>query len=183
MQKYISILLLLLILIATTCYTQVNLSLVTGFGATAVDVEKAIESDQLEDWNTFSYSFILNGEKKVKDNLSLACEFGYQKLYYWEEYYLSTSGYRYYRWGDVATIILGGTGRLHVSEKASVFSGLNIRIFTDGSGVTPAIPIGGEYTVWSREKIEIPIGLRTDVVFGNAVPIAFNIFGRLRYNL
>jgi hypothetical protein len=183
MKKRIVFPIILFIISINTAFAQINLSLTTGFGATAVDVEKAIKSDQLEDWNTFSYSVIVAGEKKVKDNLSVAGEFGWQQLYYWEEYYLSTSGYRYFRWGDVATIILGGTGRLHVNEKFSVFSGLNIRIFTDESGITPGIPFGGEYIVFSKGKIDIPVGLRTDIVFGNAVPIVFNIFGRLRYNL
>lgn len=160
-----------------------NLSLTTGIGATVIDVEKAIDSDQLEDWNTFSYGFLINGEKKMPGGLFLSAELGWQQLYYWEEYYFNTSGYRYHRWGDVSTLILGGLARKRFTENISGIGGLNIRIFTDESGTTLAIPFGLQYRVYSSRKIEVPLGFRTDVVFGNSIPVVFNLTIGLKYYL
>ncbi len=164
-------------------FCQYNMSFTAGVGATAVDVEKAINSDQLENWNTFSYGVLLNGEKKMLGGMFFSGELGWQKLYYWEEYYLNTSGYRNYRWGAVATVILGGLARMPFTERFSGFGGLNIRVFTDESGTSLALPFGVQYKAYSSGNVEVPVGFRTDVVFGSAIPIAFNLTLGLRYNL
>jgi len=148
-------------------------------GVTLIDVESALETE-LEDWSTFSYGFYLQGSYEFWSDIHLGVEFGYHRLYYWEEYYLGGGLYDRYRWNDAATIFFGPYGKADFNN-FFVLAGFNIRIFTDESGVVPGLLLGGGYEIPIGDNIAIPLGIRTDIVFGSGVPVAVDLMFGFKY--
>ncbi len=145
-------------------------------GITIVDVEKAMEK-VLTDWDQFSYGGNIYGMYHLNDGFAAGLEAGFNKLYYWEEYY----GYGgYYRWGDISTIMIGPLVEL-AKNRLYVQSGLNLRIFTNGSGTVPALMFGCGYRIDLPGSLSLPVGLRADIVFGSATPVPVNLAIGLRY--
>lgn len=153
---------------------EIGINAVAGY--TIVDVEEAMET-VLTEWDQFSYGGNIHGLYHINDEVGAGFEAGYHRLYYWEEYY-SYGGY--YRWGDISTILFGPLVEL-TKNKMYARSGLNLRIFTNGSGTVPALMLGCGYRIALQDKLSLPVGLRTDVVFGSATPIAVNLTLGIRY--
>ena len=155
---------------------EIGLNAIAGY--TIVDVETAMERI-LTDWDQFSYGGNIYALYGLKENLMIGLETGFHRLYYWEEYY----GYGgYYRWEDISTIHFGPKAELKAG-KLFLQTGLNLRIFTNGSGTVPALMFGGGYKIPISDALSIPIGIRTDVIFGSATPIAVNLTMGVRYAL
>jgi hypothetical protein len=155
---------------------DVGINAIAGF--TVVDVEEAMGTS-LTDWDQFSYGGNIYGLYRLNDGIAAGFETGFHRLYYWEEYY----GYGgYYRWGDESTIMFGPLVELS-RNKIYGQCGLNLRIFTDGSGTVPGFMFGCGYKIALPGKLSLPIGLRTDVVFGSATPIAVDLTVGLRFSV
>ncbi len=163
-------------------YSQsIELSANGLLGVTFVDVESALDTE-LEDWNTFSYGFYAQGTYEFWDGIFIGAELGYHRLYYWEEAYLAGGMYRNYRWNNAATIHFGPV----VEAKSNNFfglAGLNLRIFTDDSGVAPGLMFAGGYKIKIGDMFAIPLGIRTDIVFGSGVPVALNLMFGFKYTI
>jgi hypothetical protein len=148
-------------------------------GYTLMDVESVVGMP-LYDWDQFSYGGNLIGLYHIKESFSAGIDAGYHRLYYWE-YAFSGFGYgTEYRWGDESTIHFGPIIEI---RKKGLFaqSGVNVRVFTDGTGTVPAIMLGGGYAIGISKSLAIPIGLRTDIVFGSGTPIAVNFSIGIRF--
>jgi hypothetical protein len=180
MKRFIFSLILLLCFLKG--YTQkIEISVNGIAGITLIDIESALQTT-LEDWNTFSYGGNILGFYRINSMFLFGIDAGYHRLYYWEEPYLAAGYGRYYRWGDAATIHAGPV--LEIKKQRLFFQlGGNIRIFTDGSGVVPGIMGSAGYDIKLTEKLALPLGLRTDVVFGSGVPVAVDLTIGLKYTL
>jgi hypothetical protein len=143
------------------------------FGVTIVDVKKVI-GNELNDWNTYSYAFELQAPLALKSGkLSLIPELGLHRLYYWEEkYYVPEARWR---WGTIWTVHGGMNVEKLFGEHWYLQGGANVRIFLDGSGVVPGIMAGAGYKYAVSKSIWIPIGIRTDIVFGNSTPTSIGL--------
>jgi hypothetical protein len=171
---------ILLFLVSSNSIAQKTEISVNGIaGITLLDVESALQTT-LEDWSTFSYGGYVQAKYKVNNLFLLGIEGGYHRLYYWEELYLASGYGTYYRWGDAATIHFGPVIEVK-KHRLFLQAGGNVRIFTDASGVVPGIMASAGYDMKLSEKLAMPIGLRTDVVFGSGVPVAINFTIGLKY--
>ncbi len=168
-MKQLSILVISLFAMITTGAQQIGLNAIAG--VTVVDVEKAMET-VLEDWDQFSYGGFVYGFYPVRDGISIGGEIGFHRLYYWEERYGTAYG-TYYRWGDISTVFLGPSVKLQ-KNNFYVQPGIDLRIFTNGSGVVPGILFGAGYEILLTENLTLPVGIRADVIFGSATPIPLN---------
>jgi hypothetical protein len=183
MKKFL-IILAVLVLSQTVRSQEISLNLRNGVGFTIVDVEEAWETE-LDDWDQFSYQLVAQGILNKDNGLSIGAETGVQRLYYWEEkyyVYLPDPTPRY-RWGSIWTWHLGAVLEKHFENNFYIQSGLNLRVFLDGSGVTPGILASGGYQLYLSDSFKIPVGLRIDVVFGSATPIPVTLGVGLKYNL
>jgi hypothetical protein len=183
-MKRFTIILAIALLTRTVGSQQVSLNLQNSIGYTIVDVEKAWETE-LDDWGQFSYQLVVQGLYNKDNGFAIGAETGFQRLYYWEERY-----YVYvpdpsprWRWGTIWTWHLGAVLEKQFENNFYVQSGANIRVFMDGSGVTPGILASGGYQFSLSDSFKIPVGLRIDIVFGSATPIPVTLGIGLKYNL
>ncbi|UCH15579.1 MAG: hypothetical protein JSV22_06350 [Bacteroidales bacterium] len=183
MKTFVKILVILFIS-QTVSSQSLSLNLQNSVGFTIVDVESAWETE-LHDWGQFSYSLVAQGILNKDNGLSIGAETGLQRLYYWEERY-----YAYvpdpvprYRWGTIWTLHIGAILEKKFENNFYLQSGVNARIFLDGSGVTPGILAAAGYELYISDSFRIPLGLRIDIVFGNATPIPVTLGAGLKYNL
>jgi hypothetical protein len=183
MKRFITF--LVITVLSQTMWTQdISINLRNGIGFTIVDVEEAWETE-LEDWDQLSYQLVAQGILNKDNGLSIGAETGVQRLYYWEEkyfVYLPDPTPRF-RWGTIWTWHLGALLEKHFENNFYIQSGANLRVFLDGSGVTPGILASGGYELFLSDSFKIPIGLRIDVVFGSATPIPVTLGVGLKYNL
>ena len=174
-MKRIIILIPMLLWFAISFAQSFKLQSQAGFGATMVNVKKVI-GDQLSNYNTYSYEFLLQGLLKSKhDKFRWMPEIGIQRLYYWEEEYFAFTPDPSPRWrsGTIWTVH-GGLGIERPIYNYGYFqTGANVRYFLDGSGIAPGLMAGVGLKYHVSAKIEIPLGVRLDVVFGNATPSSF----------
>jgi hypothetical protein len=175
-MKKIQLFIIAIFFITTGFSQKFEIGLNAIAGLTIVDVEKAMEK-VLTDWDQFSYGFNIYGLYHLNNGIAAGFETGFNQLYYWEEYY----GYGgYYRWGDISTILFGPLVELKMN-RIYAQSGLNLRIFTNGSGTVPAFMFGCGYIITVSGRLYLPVGLRTDIVFGSATPVPVNLTLGLRY--
>ncbi len=167
-----------IILFNFDCYCQkVNIGVNGAAGHTVVNVEEAMEAS-LIDWNRFCYGGNFQVFYPFNFNKALGLEAGFNRLYYWKEYY-SYGGY--YREGKVSTIFLGPV--FEISSKQLLFqSGLNLRSFTNGSGTALSLMFGGGYEIKLSESAFMPIGLRADIIFDSATPVTINFTTGIKFH-
>jgi hypothetical protein len=147
------------------------------FGTTIVDVKKVI-GNELNDWNTYSYAFAIQAPIALESGkFNLVPEIGVQRLYYWEEKYFVylPDPVPRWRWGTIWTAHLGLNAQKLFGEHWYLQGGGNIRIFLDGTGVVPGIMAGAGYIFAVSGSFRIPIGIRTDIVFGNQTPTSIGL--------
>lgn len=169
--------LIIFLLIPSSLFPQDhNLEFNVLAGATAVDIEEAI-GEEIEDWSVFNLGILATAAKSVNENMDAGLELGFQQLYYYEYIYDYPAQVGYssrWEYGNASTIHLGAVFNFH-STGAYFKTGGNIRVFTDGSGVTLGLLTGGGFKINVSDKVYIPLGLRLDVVFGNATPIGLTL--------
>lgn len=180
---------LVLLLITTTFIcgqnkssSSLEINLLSHFGYTIVDVGKAMEipdfsditKEGLNDWDQFGYKGIVQVFFNSTAKTSLGIEGGVVRLYYWEERYKTSMGYDRWRSGVIWTWNVAALLRMRITEQYYVFSGAGAYTFFNGSGTAVGFPIGFGHNIKFSDRLTIPIEFRTDIVLGDATPIAIS---------
>ena len=156
--------------------------IVVGAGYTAVDVEKAVNYSPLEEWDNFGIIIKATAEYELRPGLMLAGEFGENRLYYWE--YRWSDGYYYgTRYRSEWTTNIGVSFKKLFSESLYVQAGPAVHIFNDGTGTVLGLLLGAGYELEVGDRLVLPLGVRVEPVFGNAVPVSFLLHSGIRYAL
>jgi len=159
-----------------------SVGLVVGAGYTAVDVEKAVDYSPLEEWDNIGIIIKAVAEYELKPGLLLVGEFGENRLYYWE-YRWSDGSYYGTRYRSEWTTNIGVSFKKLFNESFYVQAGPAVHIFNDGSGTVLGLLLGAGYEVEVGDRLVVPLGLRVEPVFGNAVPISILLHTGIRYIL
>jgi len=170
-------------LLFTLAYGQFrSFGLTTGVGYTAVDIEKAIDWDDLEDWDHFGVIIKAYGEYELRPALHVVGEIGSNRLYYWE--YRWSDGYYWgYRWRAEWTTNVGISFKKLVGDAFFVQAGPGVHIFNDGSGTVLGLLLALGYDFSLTDHLRIPVGFRIEPVFGNAMPTSLLVNAGIRYDL
>lgn len=158
---------------------EIGLNGIAGY--TVLNVQSVV-GEPLTNSSQFSYGGNLLFLYHCGSSLAVGLDAGFHRLYYWE---YSFSGFGYgteYRWGTEETIHFGPMAELK-KNNFYVQGGLNLRIFTDGTGTVPALLLGAGYAIPISGILALPIGIRTDVVFGSGTPLAVNLSAGLRIKI
>jgi hypothetical protein len=159
-----------------------SVGLVAGAGYTAVDVEKAVDYSPLEEWDNIGIIIKAVAEYELKPGLLLVGEIGENRLYYWE--YRWSDGYYYgTRYRSEWTTNIGLSFKKLFGESLYVQAGPAVHIFNDGTGTVLGLLLGGGYEIKVGDRLEVPLGLRVEPVFGNAVPVSILLHSGIRYVL
>ena len=156
--------------------------LVAGAGYTAVNIESAIDYSPLEEWDNIGIIIKAVAEYELKPGLLLVGELGSNRLYYWE--YRWTDGY--YggtRWRSEWTTNIGVSAKKMINESFYLQAGPGIHIFNDGTGTVLGVLLGAGYELGIGERLIVPLGFRTEVVFGSAIPVSLLLHSGIRYLL
>lgn len=152
-----------------------------GVGGTIVDVAKAAEWDDLDEWDTWAVMLKAQGEYSLMEGLVLGLEAGANRLYYWE-YRWSDGFYSGYRWGTEWTGNLGVHLVKYLGESFFLKGGAGLHFFFSG-GTVPGLLAAAGYAIPVSESLEIPLELRIEPVFGNATPVPVMLGAGIRYKL
>lgn len=155
------------------------INLQNNFGYTVVDVSQAMEipeysditQEGLVDWDNFNYKGLVQ-VFIPRSNFLIGGEVGFNRLYRWEERYKTFDGYDRWRWGQIWTWHVGVLLRLTVAEQYYVTSGAGVYTFMNGSGATVGFPLALGHDLKLGDKLVLPLEFRTDIIFGEATPIA-----------
>lgn len=176
-----------IILLGLFCFTMINaqfrsFGLVVGGGYTLVDIEEAVQTYNLTDWDHLGLILKASGEYELKPDLRLVGEAGANRLYYWE-YYWSDGYYSGSRWRSEWTYNIGLSFKKQVGDALFLQAGPGVHIFADGSGTVLGVLLAVGYDLNITDQIKVPIGFRVEPVFGSAVPTSLLIHTGIRYEL
>jgi hypothetical protein len=164
------------------CSAQIrSVGLALGFGGTLVDIEKAVEWDELEEWDTWATCLKATGEYQLAGGLILGGEFGANRLYYWE-YRWSDGSYSGYRYDTEWTVNLGVNLTYYLLENLYLKGGAGLHFFVSG-GTVPGLLAAAGYNIALTDKFELPLEIRIEPVFGNATPVSVMLGTGIRYRL
>lgn len=159
-----------------------SVGLIVGAGYTAVNVEKAVDYSPLEEWDNIGIIIKAVAEYELRPGLLLVGEIGENRLYYWE-YRWSDGSYSGTRYRSEWTTNIGMSFKKLVGESLYVQAGPAVHIFNDGSGTVLGLLMGVGYQLELSDRLVVPLGLRVEPVFGNAVPVSFLLHSGIRYLL
>jgi len=159
-----------------------SFGLVAGAGYTMVDIEEAISWSPLEEWDHIGIIIKAVAEYELKSSLFLVGEIGENRLYYWE-YLYSDGYYTGTRWRSEWTTNIGISFKKLIGDALYLQAGSGVHIFNDGSGTVLGFLVGAGYELELSERFVVPLGLRIEPVFGNAIPVSFLLHSGIRYNL
>ncbi|MEN8230468.1 MAG: hypothetical protein ABFS38_20065 [Bacteroidota bacterium] len=176
-----------IVLLGVMCFSLTNaqfrsVGLIAGAGYTLVDIEEAVQSYNLTEWDHFGVIIKLSGEYEMKPDLRLVGELGSNRLYYWE-YYWSDGYYSGSRWRSEWTYNIGLSFKKQVGDAAYLQAGPGVHIFEDGSGTVLGLLLAMGYDLSITDQIKVPIGVRIEPVFGRALPTSLLIHTGIRYDL
>ncbi len=153
-----------------------------GAGITIVDIEQAVQTTNLSDWDNFGIIIKAAGEYELKPGFRVVGELGANRLYYWE-YPYSYGASTYYRWRSEWTYNLGISLKKMVTDNVFLQAGPAVHIFEDGSGTVLGLLLAVGYDLSISQKIKVPIGVRVEPVFGTALPTSLLASTGIRINL
>ena len=159
-----------------------NIGIITGAGHTFVDIEKAIDWDDLEEWDYVGVIIKALGEYEFKNELILYTEIGATRLYYWE-YRWSDGYYSGFRFRSEWTTNLQVHLKKFLSDNWFIQAGPGIHIFNDGSGTVPGISAAAGYTAFLTDEISIPVAARLESVFGSGTPTSLLLTVGFNYDI
>ena len=159
--------------------SKLVINLQNNFGYTVVDVAQAMEipeysditGEGLVDWDNFNYKGLVQ-VFIPRNNFLIGGEVGFNRLYRWEERYKTFDGYDRWRWGQIWTWHIGILLRMTVAEQYYLTSGAGVYTFMNGSGTTVGFPLALGHDLKLGERLVLPLEFRTDIIFGEATPIA-----------
>ena len=134
------------------------------FGGTIVDVAEAM-GYTMEDWSTWCYGGYFQGFYVPTKNIAIGLDLGYQVLYYYEY----RNYYGYWNWGNIGTFHVGPTLQL---QGFNLYAQGGVHLHAFSNGVVPGLMGAAGYKIPITDHFSIPIGIRGDIIFGDAVPIA-----------
>jgi len=155
---------------------------ITGVGHTFVDIKKAIDRDELEEWDNVGVIIKATGEYEIKDELFIFGEVGATRLYYWE-YKWTDGSYSGFRYRSEWTTNIQVHIKKYLAETWFIQTGPGIHIFNDGSGTVAGLTAAAGYTARLSDEISVPIGVRIESVFGNATPTALMLTMGFNYDI
>lgn len=156
--------------------------LVAGAGITIVDIENAIDYSPLEEWDNIGVIFKAVVEYELRSGLMLVGEVGENRLYYWE-YRWSDGYYSGTRYRSEWTTNIGFSIKKMLGESYYIQGGPNVHIFNDGSGTVLGLVLAAGYELQAGDLFTVPLGIRVEPVFGNAIPVSLLLHTGIRYNL
>jgi hypothetical protein len=149
--------------------------LVAGAGYT-------IDWSPLEEWDHIGIVIKAVAEYELKPGLLLVGEFGENRLYYWE--YRWSDGYYYgTRYRSEWTTNIGISFKKMFGDSFYLQAGPGVHIFNDGSGTVLGVLLGAGYELELGDRIKVPLGIRIEPVFGNAIPVSLILHSGIRYML
>lgn len=158
-----------------------SLGFIAGAGHTFVDIEKAIDWYDLEEWDNIGVIIKATGEYELKNDFTLFTEIGATRLYYWE-YRWSDGFYSGFRYRSEWTTNIQVHLKKYFMEQWFAQAGPGIHIFNDGSGVVPGITLAGGYEAELTDNLNLPVGIRIESVFGSATPTALLLYLGLNFD-
>ncbi|MEA3462850.1 MAG: hypothetical protein U9R49_13265, partial [Bacteroidota bacterium] len=159
-----------------------SFGLVAGAGYTAVDIEEAIGWSPLEEWDHIAVIIKAVAEYELLPTLTLVGEIGENRLYYWE-YRYSDGYYSGTRWRSEWTTNIGISFKKLMNNALYLQAGTGVHIFNDGTGTVLGFLLGAGYEWELSDRFVVPLGLRIEPVFANAIPVSFLLHSGIRYNL
>jgi hypothetical protein len=159
--------------------SKLTINFQNNFGYTMVNVSEAMEipeyseitQEGLVDWGQFNYKGLVQ-VFIPRDKFLIGGEVGFNRLYRWEERYKTFDGYDRWRWGQIWTWHIGVLLQLTIADQYYITSGAGVYTFLNGSGTTIGFPLAIGHDLKLGDKLTFPIEFRTDIIFGNATPIA-----------
>ena len=158
-----------------------NVGITIGAGGTIVDVEKAVEWEDLEEWDTWAIILKATGEYRISEGLSLGGEFGANRLYYWE-YRWSDGTYSDTRYNTEWTVNLGISLIKYFGENFYAKGGAGLHFFVSGGTVAGLLGAAG-YNFNLSDKLIVPLEIRIEPIFGNSTPVPVVLGTGFRYRL
>ncbi|OGU60371.1 MAG: hypothetical protein A2V66_11490 [Ignavibacteria bacterium RBG_13_36_8] len=159
---------------------DISLVAQANFGYTFVDISKAVDVPEynsgtdsgLEDWDNFNFNGFAQILFNTSKTFSWGIEAGMYRIYRWlgKEHPIGLSP----RWngGAVWTFHAGPVLRWVLSKSFYFYTGADLHLFIDESSLTAGIKGAIGYEISLSKSVTMPIEFRTDVIFGNATPIA-----------
>lgn len=159
--------------------SKLIINLQNNFGYTVVNVSEAMDipeysdivGEGLVDWDQFNYKGLVQ-VFIPRDKFLIGGEVGFNRLYRWEERYKTFDGFDRWRWGQIWTWHIGVLLQMKVADLYYLTTGAGVYTFMNGSGTTVGFPLALGHDLHLTNNITIPIEFRTDIIFGNATPIA-----------
>lgn len=147
-------------------------SLLGGAGFTAVDVAKdlEIEEDYLEDWDKFHWRIAAQAIYRLKPNLGVGLEAGFQSLYYFYYIYPYTEGQNAYRENTVTATTIGGLVDFRFGRYFFAQAVAGVAMYEESTLFSIGGAVGGEFPV--SDLIAVPVMARFDYVSGGPSPAA-----------
>ena len=155
---------------------------IVGAGYTMVDIENAVDWSPLEEWDNIGVVIKAVAEYELRSGLLLVGEFGENRLYYWE-YRWSDGYYSGTRYRSEWTTNIGFSFKKLVGDSFYVQAGPAVHIFNGGSGTVLGVLAGAGYELEVGDSFIVPLGIRIEPVFGNAIPVSFLFHSGIRYIL
>lgn len=147
-------------------YSQVQVEITLGGGATIVDIEDLVDKDEVtgttaEDWGQFSFGISGQVFYTSIGKIRIGTELMYQNLY-WYEVQIPYGTQALYREYDISVFKLSQIFRFEIDEVFSIDVGPEINFNDDGTMF--GVLCSGNYFIEINEKIDIPIKLRAEVM-------------------
>jgi hypothetical protein len=181
MRYYFAIILLLALSLEGVGQIS-SFSFSAGAGYTIVNIEKAIDYADLEDWDNIGAMIKVSADYEIKEKLMLVGEIGTNRLYYWE-YYWNDGYYSGYRYRAEWTTNFGIHLKKYFNEKGFLQIGPGLHIFNDGSGVVPGLVFQLGYEIPIAGNIFLPVLFRVESVFGSSLPTSALVGAGITYRL
>jgi len=188
----IVILLCVLIAIPTlVAGAEKEIRIQNNFGYTVVDVPGAMEVPEFQDgferglveWNQFNYNGAVQLFFDPAQESTYGLEVGLARLYYWEERYSPPVGDTTWDWGTIWTWRVGGLWQRQLTPDYYFMTGAALHVFMNDTGATIGFPLAIGHRIAASESLTIPVEIRMDVVFGNAVPVCIGAGLGLEFDL
>ena len=189
MKKFL--LLLASVIISTCGSAQIELGFMPKIGYNFVDIEKStglpkysypISSNYLNDWDQLNYGGTIYGVVASDNKVNFGGEITYNRLYYWEEAYETYYGINY-RWGNVSTLGFGILLKYNITELFYLKPVVALEYYLDGSGLNFGTSLSGGVNINLSKHLAIPVEIRADQIFGNAVSFLFGLCTGFRISL
>jgi len=189
MKKFL--LLLVFAIISKSGSAQIELGFLPKIGYNFIDIEKSTGlpkydytsgSNYLNDWDQLNYGVTIYGVYKSDNKINFGSEITYNRLYYWEEAYETYYGTNY-RWGDVSTLGFGVLAKYNITELFYLKPVVSMEYYLDGSGLNFGTSLSGGVNIILSKHFAIPVEIRADQIFGNAVSFLFGLCTGLRISI